>query len=291
MDKPIIGITVESKHSPDDDRSQGSMALNWNYAQAIANAGGVPLVIPPQADMSAVAPLLDGWLIPGGLDIDAARFGEVNHASVELQDPARYESEAALYSAVRSDMPILGICYGCQFLNVVRGGSLIQHLPDVLQGGEYHSGGTLATVQLDPDSKLSDIVGTREMSGKSYHHQAVGKLGRGLAVTAKHEDGTVEAIEATDRPWVIGVQWHPERTPNDDATKRLFKGFVEAAAEFRNKRYQLLAKQFIQEAVPTLLGVTEGTVDEIKGTLHEGMFKSAEKLGVVFGRVARGGQS
>lgn len=233
--KPVIGITVECKHNPEDERSRGDFKLNWNYAEMVAEAGGIPLVIPPMADMKEVAPLLDGWLIPGGDDIDAARFGEENHPKVSLQDPARYESEAALWKEISPEMPVLGICYGCQFINVIRGGSLVQHLPDVVHH-EAHSGGTLQTYSLEADSRTAQILGTSTPQGKSYHHQGVGRIGEGLRVTGSHEDGTVEALEATDRSWLIGVQWHPERTPNDDATKRLFTSFIEAAANFKKSK-------------------------------------------------------
>ena len=94
--KPVIGITVECKHLPQDERTRGSLTLNWNYAQAIAEAGGVPIVIPPTADPNAIAQMIDGWLIPGGYDIDAANFGEENHPKVELQDPSRFQAEQAL---------------------------------------------------------------------------------------------------------------------------------------------------------------------------------------------------
>ncbi len=233
--KPIIGITVECKHKPDDDRTHGQFQLNWNYAEMVAEAGGVPLVIPPMADMKAVAPLIDGWLIPGGDDIDAARFGEENHPKVELQDPARYESEAALWKEISAEMPVLGICYGCQFLNVIRGGSLVQHLPDVVNH-EAHSGGTMQGYCLNPESKTAHILGTSTPEGRSYHHQAVGKLGEGLQAVGSHEDGTVEALEATDRPWMIGVQWHPERTPQNDDTRNLFRSFIQAAADFNARK-------------------------------------------------------
>ncbi|MFQ3587122.1 MAG: gamma-glutamyl-gamma-aminobutyrate hydrolase family protein [Fimbriimonadaceae bacterium] len=229
--KPIVGITVECKFDPEDARSRGNMSLNWNYAEQIALAGGVPIVIPPTADPEALVPILDGWLIPGGNDIDARHWGEPNHPKSELQDPSRFEIEAALFRLSSPEMPILGICYGCQFLNVARGGSLIQHLPDVVPG-EHHSGGTLDRAVVETDSKLGSIVGA-EVTGRSYHHQAVGRVGDGLTVVARHADGTVEAIEATDRPWLIGVQWHPERTPDDAATQNLFREFVAAAARYR----------------------------------------------------------
>lgn len=235
VEKPVIGITVECKHLPQDERTRGSFSLNWNYAQAIAEAGGVPIVIPPTADPNAIARMIDGWLIPGGYDIDASNFGEENHAKVELQDPSRFESEQALMKAVDPEMPIFGICYGCQFLNVARGGTLEQHIPDRV-GANHHTGGTLETLRIENESRLARAADAAEMKGKSYHHQAVGEVGAGLKVVARHEDGTVEAIEATDRPWLIGVQWHPERSLEDPATRRLFESFVQAAAEFKRSR-------------------------------------------------------
>lgn len=228
--KPVIGITVDCVRDPEDQRTKGLLTLNWNYAQAISDAGGVPIIIPPQADMDMVAGMIHGWLIPGGADIDASHFGEENHPAVGLQDPARYEAEARLYQAIDPSLPVLGICYGCQFLNVVRGGSLEQHVPDRV-GHAEHTSGTLQSYPL-VDSQLKEIVGVDLIEGKSYHHQAVNRLGSGLTITSRHEDGTVEALESTDRPWMIGVQWHPERTPDDEATRRLFEAFVAKAAEY-----------------------------------------------------------
>lgn len=233
--KPIIGITVECKEDIEDLRSGGNLALNWNYAQAVSDAGGVPILIPPTADMAVIAKLIHGWLIPGGLDIDASRFGEENHPKVELQDPWRYTGEAALMTQIDPEMPVFGICYGCQFMNVHRGGSLIQHLPDEV-GHESHSGGTLQAYQIDESSKLSALVGSGDMKGKSYHHQAVGRVGEHLRVTAHGEDGVIEAIEATNRPWMIGVQWHPERTLSDPASRKLFSQFIASAQKYMESK-------------------------------------------------------
>ena len=201
----------------------------------MAEAGGIPLLIPPMADMDGIAGLIDGWLIPGGDDIDAKHFGEENHPKVELQDPARFEGEARLYKAIPDDLPVLGICYGCQFLNVIRGGSLIQHLPDVV-GHEQHTGGTMQKYEVDPASKLGGVIGTSVIEGKSYHHQAVGTLGADLTITSRSEDGTVEAVEATDRPWVIGVQWHPERTFEDPPTRKIFDTLIQSATAYKESK-------------------------------------------------------
>lgn len=233
--KPIIGITVDCHRDPDDVRTRGKLELNWNYAQAVADAGGIPVLIPPMADMKGLSEIIHGWLIPGGDDIDACRFGEDNHPKVSLQDPARFEGEKLLWDSIPTDLPVLGICYGCQFLNVARGGSLIQHLPDVV-GHEGHTGGTMQEYDVDRGSKLRSAVGTDTVTGKSYHHQAVKDVGENLKVVSRNDDGTIEAIEATDRPWVLGVQWHPERTLMDSATKGIFETFVRSAAQFAEQR-------------------------------------------------------
>lgn len=230
--KPIIAITVESRREPENARTGGNIDLNWNYVQAIADAGGVPLVVPPVADMAAVAALADGWLIPGGDDLDSALWGEEPHPKASPQDGTRFEAERRLFEALPAEVPVLGICYGCQALNVLRGGSLDQHIPDAL-GHEEHASGTMQSYEIDAMSLLATTAGTARMVGKSYHHQAVDRIADGMRVVAKAEDGTVEAVEAIDRPWMLGVQWHPERTPEDPATRRLFERFVQAAAGYR----------------------------------------------------------
>ncbi len=232
--KPIIGISGDIAPDPQERTGGRRICLNWNYAQAIVDAGGVPFIIAPQADMSVIGLLIDGWLIPGGNDIDAARFGEANHEKVELQEPARYEGEAKLLELLDKDVPVLGICYGCQFLNVARGGNLIQHLPDVVNH-ESHAGGTREIYAIG-ESKLRAATGVETIEGKSYHHQAVKELGSSLIAVAEAADGTIEAIEATDRPWMIGVQWHPERTREDPATRRLFESFVAAARQYAESK-------------------------------------------------------
>jgi gamma-glutamyl-gamma-aminobutyrate hydrolase PuuD len=233
--KPLIGISVDCTFEPEDDRTKGTLKLNWNYAQAIADAGGVPILIPPQADASQIGSVIHGWLIPGGNDISASNWGEENHREVETIEEARFNAEKSLYNELDPQMPVLGICYGCQFINVARGGSLIQHLPDMV-GHDLHRGGTLQGYSVEKNSKLATAIEATEIKGKSYHHQAVDRTGAGLEVVARDDEGTVEAVEATDRPWMVGVQWHPERTLDDPATQRLFKSFIQAASEYRLKK-------------------------------------------------------
>lgn len=233
--KPIIGITVDSKPDESDARSGGKLTLNWNYAEAVAAAGGVPILIPPTADPGAVAEIIDGWLIPGGNDIDAKHFGEQNHPSVQLIEPERFEGEQRLFEALDPELPVFGICYGCQRLNVYRGGSLIQHLPDI-DGRETHTGGVMQDYRISKGTKISGIVASDSIQGKSYHHQGIDQLGKGLDASAMHEDGTIEAIEDPSHPWLVGLQWHPERTFDDPKTRRIFEAFVRAAAQFRANR-------------------------------------------------------
>lgn len=234
--KPLIGITVDVTFEPENARSRGALKLNYNYAEEVAKAGGNPILITPLTDIAQIAQLLDGWLIPGGADMDAAQFGEENHPTVELQDPKRFEMEDRLYQSIAHDLPVLGICYGCQFLNVKRGGSLIQHVPDRV-GHDQHSGGTLQLYKIEEDSKLFASVGQlNKTTGASYHHQAVGRVGSHLQTSAFAEDGIIEAIEDPAHPFFIGVQWHPERTPNEEATRSLFSSFIQAAISYRKSK-------------------------------------------------------
>jgi putative glutamine amidotransferase len=224
--KPIIAITV------DVDADPLRMSLRWNYAEQVVRAGGNPLLISPLTDVEPLVDLIDGWLIPGGDDIDSVHFNQELHPMARLQHPSRWDGESRLYSLIDPALPVLGICYGCQFLNVKRGGSLIQHVPDSV-GHEEHSGGTMQKYSVTESSILNRATGVTSIEGKSYHHQAVDEVAPGLIVSALAKDGTIEAIEDQSKPFWLGVQWHPERTPDDAATQSLFKMFIEAATNYR----------------------------------------------------------
>jgi len=232
MSLPVIGITTSCGPDPNDRPGTERIYVNRLYADCLLAAGAVPILLTKQTPPETVLELVDGLLIPGGDDIDASHFGEENHPAVNLEDPGRYPYEKSLLDALPEAAPVLGICYGCQAINVYRGGSVIQHIPDRVPGSE-HAGGTVQEYALDSSSRLAGIVGSDTVRGKSYHHQSNESVGRGLRIVGRTADGIIEAIEDSAGRWVIGVQWHPERTPDDPGTVRLFKAFVGAASEHR----------------------------------------------------------
>lgn len=235
MTRPVIGITTSCGPDPNDAYPTERLYVNRLYADCVLAAGGAPVLLTKQTPIDVVLELIDGLLIPGGDDIDAKEFGQENHPSVKLEDPERFQFERRILEKLPQEAPVFGICYGCQAMNVFRGGDMVQHIPDA-NPDSTHSGGTLQSYQVEGDSRLAQVLGASTASGKSFHHQAAGVTGEGLRVVALADDGVVEAIEDASLPWFIGVQWHPERTPEDPSTVRLFRSLVEAAAQYRQQR-------------------------------------------------------
>lgn len=208
------------------------------YVKAIRESGGIPVVL-PNTDYSddVIADYLsrlDALLMPGGADIPPSEYGEEPHETVKILDDDRFNFEKAMGSAwiEKTDKPMLGICLGSQWINVLHGGSLVQDIPsefDVVHRDVTHP------VTLEPDSKLARIFGETEFDVNSLHHQAVRKVGQGLRIVARSPDGIVEATESTDpNRFLIGVQWHPEKLmPEDQRQAKLIQAFVEAAKESR----------------------------------------------------------
>jgi putative glutamine amidotransferase len=204
-------------------------------------AGGIAVLLPPQPVDPEIADEvldgLDGLIITGGKDVDAARYGEEPHpANDEPRRDRDAWEDALLTAAIDRGVPFLGICRGMQLLNVLRGGTLVQHLPEVIGSDRYSLGnGVFNTneVEVEPGSRLAEVVGG-SVTGKSYHHQGIKLVGDGLVVSARSDDGLIQAIELEDNPYGLAVQWHPEQDAEEDV--RLFEGLVEAARDYRNAR-------------------------------------------------------
>lgn len=234
--KPLIVVGTRFT----DEKGRVIM-VSADYCDAVADAGAVPLLsasIPKMAYITHILEDASGLLLTGARDIDPSVYGEiVCHRSVKLMHPRRQEADFLLCrTALRRRMPILGICGGTQVVNVVLGGSLIQHIPD-----RYGHRGTLKCpkhhrITIKKGGLLSRILRRKELVVNSYHHQAVKRLGRGLVVGAYAEDGTVEAIEHS-RGFVLGVQWHPERETEDVTKKALFRWLVAEAEKYVRKNY------------------------------------------------------
>jgi putative glutamine amidotransferase len=208
-----------------------------DYVEAIFCSGGLPVLLPSSRDeesRTAYVAALHGLVIPGSpADIDPACYGEEPHVRLGPVNLLRTECELRLARlALRHELPVFGICGGAQVLNVALGGSLYQDIPAQIPKAHKHSGASepAHTVEIAPGTHLASIVGTHELRVNSLHHQAVKVPGQGLVVSASARDGVIEAVESPDRPFVIGVQWHPERLfTEDEAARRLFTAFVQAA--------------------------------------------------------------
>ena len=198
----------------------------------------VPLLVPPSEEgVDETLDVLDGIIFSGGIDIDPAQYGAERHPAT---DPAQVRRDASelrlLEAALDRDLPTLAICRGFQLMNVLRGGDLIQHLPEEV-GHEGHRE-TLGVFSQHPvdiaeGTKLEEILGPRHGSVNSSHHQGVGRVGAGLVESAFADDGSLEAIEDPSKTFAVGVLWHPEMEADD---KRLFEALVAEARLFRAAR-------------------------------------------------------
>lgn len=239
--RPIVGLTTYLEQAQTGVWDVPASFLPKVYFEAVYQAGGIPVLLPPQPVDAEIADrvidTLDAIIITGGKDVDSALYGEAPHPENDAPRTDRDTWEDALLTAaIDRGVPFLGICRGMQLLNVSRGGSLLQHLPDVIGSNRYNLGeGNFNDnqVSVDAGSRLSELIGD-QVVGKSYHHQGIKQVGDGLVVTARSDDGTIQAIEYADNPYGIAVQWHPEQDAAEDA--RLFVGLVDAAREYAAAR-------------------------------------------------------
>lgn len=233
---PVIGITLDSEE-PGGWSNYPWYAVRQNYCAAVREAGGLPVLLPHEAEQAeAYLERIDGLLITGGaFDLDPALFGaNSRHESVRTKDRRTAFEAAAARGALERDLPLLGICGGQQLLNVVLGGTLIQHIPDEVENALAHEQPNPRhepghEVAVTGGSLLHEICAGDAMAVNSAHHQAVKDVGPGVTVNAVAPDGVIEGIEAPGYRFCLGVQWHPEYaiTAGDSA---IFRAFVAAAS-------------------------------------------------------------
>jgi putative glutamine amidotransferase len=246
---PVIGLSSYAEPARWGNWQAPAALLPLSYAGQVAAAGGVPVLLPPVPPIAAAVDRLDALVLTGGGDIDPAAYGAAPHPRTRGVSAERDRAELGLLTAaLAAGLPVLGICRGLQLLNIARGGTLRQHLPDCDGGQDRgHAGdpGTFGShlVRVAAGSMLAGIVqAAQPFPVPTAHHQAIDRLGDGLTATAWSADGIIEAVEMTSGPghrFVLAVQWHPEE--GDDP--RLFQALVAAARGAPGQRGQAAGQQ------------------------------------------------
>lgn len=230
---PVIGIACAVLRAQWGPWDQPAAVVAADYVRQVQAAGGIAMVVPPQScDAGELLDRIDGLMLTGGNDLEAALYGAEPHAEAEAPDPQRDAWEFTLVrAAIARDMPFLGICRGMQVMNVAYGGTLTQHLPESLGATDHRRttgsfDGNDHLVDLEDGSLVARAAGEVVHSVPSHHHQAVDRVGEGLVLTGVSSgDGVAEAIEIPGRRFALGVQWHPEADP----TSGVIAALVDAA--------------------------------------------------------------
>ncbi len=238
--RPLIGITTYVTPAQWGYWDLEAALIPQDYVNAIERAGGRPLLVPPTLEgVDETLDALDGIILTGGSDLDPALYDEEAHPETFGIHRLRDDAELALlHGAMERDLPLLGICRGIQVINVGLGGSLHQHVPELV-GHEGHKNDPPGEfveheVEVLPDTRLAEVLGTHTRV-QSHHHQGLKSIAEGLREAARAEDGLVEAVEAPDKRFAVGVLWHPEAGDDDS----LFEAFVEEARRHADERAQV----------------------------------------------------
>ncbi|AYF76724.1 gamma-glutamyl-gamma-aminobutyrate hydrolase family protein [Nocardia yunnanensis] len=235
--RPVIGLPTYAERTRFGHWDVDAAVLSRTYIDLVGRAGGIPVLLPPNGTpRPELVDRLDGLVLTGGADLDPARYGATSHPATKALRPDRDESEFGLFALARSaGLPVLAICRGLQLVNVALGGTLLQHVPDVV-GHSDHSRSpgvfTVTTVATVPGSRTAAIVGP-EVEAHCHHHQAIDRLASELTATAHAPDGIIEAAETRAGPFLLGVQWHPEENATD---ARLMRALVEQATQYGKER-------------------------------------------------------
>ena len=229
--RPLIGIT--SVYKVDKEDGSASTSVNFAYIKAVAENGGVPVVLPTisgEEILQRYVEELDALVLVGGADIPPSAYGQQPHETVKVLPRQRYNFESKLISLwLSSDKPLLGVCLGMQFTNVVAGGTLIQDIPSQVGTKVVHRGDKVYHwVKIEPDSFLAKILDTNKAFVYSNHHQAVKDVGKGLKIVARTEDGIIEALERVDGEFGLFVQWHPEQMDDTEHRKAIYGALIRA---------------------------------------------------------------
>ncbi|MGB7338154.1 MAG: gamma-glutamyl-gamma-aminobutyrate hydrolase family protein [Phototrophicaceae bacterium] len=238
---PIIGITTSGRNEKVVDSAyyQEYYTMPHLYVAAVRRAGGIPILLPPgETQIAELVATVDGIIFSGGGDIMPSVYGgNANHPHLVRQDSERdgFEIDLIRYMVSTKDTPALCICRGMQILNVALGGTMQEHIPDIKANDmhrNYNGFWTTHDVHVESDSKIGEIMQTATVKTYSGHHQAIKELAAGLMITATAEDTIIEGLELMNHPWMIGVQWHPEKSAGDDSTQQaLFDALVQIARQ------------------------------------------------------------
>lgn len=235
---PIVGLCCAQFGTGEDQPLR--VGQNRAYVEALVRVGAAPALVPPLTDLALlrlVYERVDGWLLPGGVDVDPARYGELRHEKCGSTSFDQDEAELTLARwAVEDQVPLLAICRGIQVLNVALGGSLYQDIQAQVPGATKHDcypeqprDSLSHLVTLASHTRLATILDALSLPVNSMHHQALKDVAPGLIVIARALDGIIEAVEVDEHPFAVGVQWHPEELiEHSQHARRLFEAFVEA---------------------------------------------------------------